>query len=297
VTKKPHADKIKAIESVALKKAAQKSGFLMDTKCFYIVQQGSKAGQDDLALTVSKQDKYAPKTTGVYNVYGEKATADNLAQQWHYDVSEGLIMSNFYKNKVLSEGANANLFMYKNRNIKNQKFSVDFGTGRVYNRFTENSVTLGKKDYLEPGTETPEWNLIMDKEAKNKNEQHWEVMLCPEKPENNDSDVDALSNQEQVAEGEEKTPNPDEAVKPAAKEEGAAKPAATEEKAAKPEAPKEGAAKQKSAEAAKANPAAAKPPAPKPVTQKAPASAEPAAESTKAAQLGLETIEWNPKLN
>jgi len=46
-------------------------------------------------------------------------------------------------------------------------FSVDFGLDHVFNRYTEHSITLGKKDYVEPGVEKALWNVMMGDDDKN----------------------------------------------------------------------------------------------------------------------------------
>lgn len=112
----PIKKQVQKIEKKAEKKAEKikaKTDDVTDiSKCFYLVSKES------LALTVSRVDKYAPRKTGVYNVFDYEF--NNLKeQQWRYDKDKQVIYSNFYPNKVISEGANKNLFMFPFKGIKN----------------------------------------------------------------------------------------------------------------------------------------------------------------------------------
>ena len=99
------------------------------------------------------------------------------------------IRSNWFTDKLLSEGANNNLFMYRNRNIKNQMFSVDLGAAHIFNKFTEHSVALGKKNYQEPGTSLTYWDVVMSNEDNKAVEQKWEVVLCNDPPKKQETKV------------------------------------------------------------------------------------------------------------
>jgi len=103
-----------------LEKRSEK--FLEDTPCFFIVNKAVKNDKGvftKFALEVSDHDKYAPRNTGVYNLIAKPLLASDVKQQWSYNVKEQAIYSNYYPGKILSEGANTFLFMYKNKNIKN----------------------------------------------------------------------------------------------------------------------------------------------------------------------------------
>jgi len=64
-----------------------------------------------------KEDLYAPKKTGVFNVEVHKLKAGTLAQRWTYDEKAKTISSQLYPGKVLSEGANKNLFLFDSLNL------------------------------------------------------------------------------------------------------------------------------------------------------------------------------------
>jgi len=116
--------------------------------------------------------------TGVYNVYADTFNSTDRTQQWHYNVKEQSIYSNLWLTEMLlSEGATNNLFMYFNKGIKNQKFSVDLDSHRVFNKFTEHTITLDLKDYTETGNNRTMWNLVLNKDT-NSTQQQWEVVVC-----------------------------------------------------------------------------------------------------------------------
>lgn len=136
-----HADKIaneKAKLIVAEAKKAAKANphkagdKLGDLECFEIAYNGGK-GDDgkEYVLEVEQKDKYAPKKTGVYNVYMAASVSDisdeedaktgnhKLAQQWSYKADTKTLYSKMFPSRALFEGANKNLIIYKARGLKN----------------------------------------------------------------------------------------------------------------------------------------------------------------------------------
>ena len=95
-------------------------------------------------LTINQQDAYAPKKTGVHNVGLSKLLEgdDRNWQQWFYNEPTGALHAKPFPAKVLFEGANKNLIVFANRNMKNQKFNFDEINETWQNRFTKNSLTL-----------------------------------------------------------------------------------------------------------------------------------------------------------
>jgi len=132
---------------------------LGDKQCFYIIDKANDG--TELALTVAKTDKYAPKNTGVFNVYSDIHAPGAVTQMWRYSAEEKAIYSAYFPDKVISEGSNANLFMYPQKDIKNQKFQIDSTNAKVYNEFTDHSVTLGKQESQDNTGDAMAWNVIM----------------------------------------------------------------------------------------------------------------------------------------
>lgn len=96
--------------------------------CFYVVYNEKGPNGEQLALEIAQEDKYHPKKTGVYNVdlqpFMGNLPAKNdkehhkKAQQWMYNASALALESKLFPGKVMFEGANKNLIVYTQRNLK-----------------------------------------------------------------------------------------------------------------------------------------------------------------------------------
>jgi len=118
---------------------------LGDTDCFNFVLMD--ANGTVLALTATKDDKYAPKKTGVYDVNVQPLLRTWNAQKWRYDAKKKAFYSQqYHPNAVISEGANKNLFLYKYLGLNIQKFSFDQKTGIFRNLNSKRVATVGKTE-------------------------------------------------------------------------------------------------------------------------------------------------------
>ena len=114
---------------------------LMDSEeCVMIVPLDSEGKETNLAMTVSKVDKYAPKKTGVYNVALMTKDPAEVAQQWKYDRKSKAFFSRQHEKSAIFEGYNKNVFAFKYSAMKNQQFLYDEGSSTLFNFFTENAI-------------------------------------------------------------------------------------------------------------------------------------------------------------
>lgn len=97
----------------------EKSKPIREGTCFYIHSLGED-GQTDtgLVLEAATKDKYAPKKTGVYNVFLSKKVVGKKAQTWQWNKGSTTLSPLLYPKKALFEGTNKNLIIYKNRRMK-----------------------------------------------------------------------------------------------------------------------------------------------------------------------------------
>ena len=119
---------------------------------------------NQIALTASKKDKYAPYATGVYNVFSEKLTGSKH-QRWSYNAKKQNVESVAYKGSIVTEGVKHDLYLYSNLGLKNQKFTIDKSTGVVANEFTKRVVDVGAKGSkaADDANIANAWDLVMDK--------------------------------------------------------------------------------------------------------------------------------------
>lgn len=124
---------------------------LKDKQCFYIESAGKDGRGSNIVLEVGRDDAYAPRKTGVYNVaLAARSQADpeepeQKAQQWFYNTKTQTLHSMLYPKKALFEGNNNNLIVFKNKGLKQQKFAYDKVNLDWSNKFTKKSV--GIKDF------------------------------------------------------------------------------------------------------------------------------------------------------
>lgn len=174
---KPNPVQAKVLEKKAEKiekKEEKKKVNLQDTvSCFYIISGDNK---EKKALTVSGVDKYSPRKTGVYNVF--VSPYNKLKeQQWRYDKAKHAIFSNYWSDKVISEGLNKNLFMYFPKGMKSQLFSIIEGMGdfHLQNDYTKHAAQFVNKVVHEGGKQG--WEVVMAI-AETDPGQHWEIIPC-----------------------------------------------------------------------------------------------------------------------
>ena len=114
-------------------------------QCFYIVSSGPIGRGSKLALEVAERDKYYPKYYGIYNIgiheYGGRE-ANKKSQQFMYDGDEHTVKSLLHPEAVLFEGFNANLVVYKNILLPNQRFAYDDVKQQWSNTFTGRAIHL-----------------------------------------------------------------------------------------------------------------------------------------------------------
>ena len=66
---------------------------------------------------------------------------------WYYNWKNHEIYSKIHPGKAVFEGYNHNLVLYKDKNLKNQKFMLDPNTLQPYNEFTKDGFKV--TDYKE----------------------------------------------------------------------------------------------------------------------------------------------------
>ena len=158
--------------------------------CFYIAypQKDSKGNQ--LVLAAENKDKYAPKKTGLYNIYlgplGGKGDEDEdgeqtpgLNQQWSYDPTTHTLKIKAFENKVMFQGNNRNVVLYANKNMKNQFFSFDKNSGVWYNEYSDQGIMIDPAAEIEAGANIitgPRNGKIGDK--KNMDTMKWRMVPC-----------------------------------------------------------------------------------------------------------------------
>ena len=98
-----------------------------------------------MAITASHVDQYAPRTTGVHNVYLSKWKGkenSNLDQQWVYNNEERSVKSIGIPGGALFEGYNKNMIVYNWRGLHNQRFHYNMVNKKFTNAFTGNAVDV-----------------------------------------------------------------------------------------------------------------------------------------------------------
>lgn len=106
---------------------------------FYFLSTGNNKAGDQMALTVDEADKYAPRTTGVHNVYLSKwagRETPNLKQQWIWNLENQSFCSVGVAGLCMFEGFNKNVISYKWVGVPNQRWGYNLGTKRIANAFT-----------------------------------------------------------------------------------------------------------------------------------------------------------------
>ena len=89
---------------------------------------------------------------------------------WYYSWKDHEILSKVHPGKAVFEGFNRNLVLWKDKNLKNQKFKLDPNSLLPYNEYTKNgfkvleykegaSVKTGKVDHKKIPTDM-QWKFI-----------------------------------------------------------------------------------------------------------------------------------------
>lgn len=142
------------------------------TDCLRLASMTSEG--EVIAMTAMADDLYAPKKTGVYNIEVHPLKAGTVAQRWKYDERSKAIYSHLYPDKVISEGANKNLFLFRSLGLGMQQFLIDTTNGVATNVLTKRLSTVS-----DTGTKTGGWNSIMEAERKIPSmQQHWVILDC-----------------------------------------------------------------------------------------------------------------------
>jgi len=147
---------------------------LIPHECFYIVSAGKYGKGSDLALEVSKEDAYAPRTTGVYNIdlthfHGRE---DNHApQQFYYHDEDNTIHNAIHPECALFEGFNKNLIVYKNMHAPNQRFEYNSVRRLWTNIFTGRALDI-EADKFE------EHQNVHTNDVDSSSAQKWDIVYC-----------------------------------------------------------------------------------------------------------------------
>jgi len=100
---------------------------------FYILSAKTDSDGNRMAITADPADQYAPRTTGVHNVYLTKWAGkehSNLKQQWVYNSEESSLKSVGLPGGALFEGFNKNMIVYNWKGLHNQRFHYNMATKR-----------------------------------------------------------------------------------------------------------------------------------------------------------------------
>ena len=100
---------------------------------FYMLTDKKDEDGNQMAITVDPLDQYAPRTTGVHNVYLSKFLGKehpNLKQQWVWNTEEASLKSVGIPGGALFEGFNKNMIVYNWKGLANQRFHYNIATKR-----------------------------------------------------------------------------------------------------------------------------------------------------------------------
>jgi len=98
---------------------------------FYLKSNKTDADGNTLVITADPTDQYAPRTTGVHNVYLSAFAGKekpNLMQQWIWNAEEQSLRSIGLPAGALFEGFNQNMIVYNWRGLHNQRFKYNIVT-------------------------------------------------------------------------------------------------------------------------------------------------------------------------
>lgn len=117
---------------------------LKNKKPFFLTAADKDGNPTNFVLEVAKEDKYAPKKTGVFNVALKMKSeqSDYKPQQWFFDAETNGLHSVLYPSKTLFEGMNKNLIVYRQLKLKNQRFNYDEINKSWTNVVTKNGLKI-----------------------------------------------------------------------------------------------------------------------------------------------------------
>jgi len=100
---------------------------------FYILSAKTDADGNKMAITADPADQYAPRKTGVHNVFLSKWAGKehpNDKQQWIWNSEESSLKSVGLPGGALFEGFNKNMIVYNWKGLHNQRFHYNIATKR-----------------------------------------------------------------------------------------------------------------------------------------------------------------------
>jgi hypothetical protein len=113
--------------------------------CYSVIQENTNK-----VLAVMPDDKYAPRVTGVFNVYlaepKEGETVEDLNSAWYYNEKKRALMSRKFPSKALFEGFNHNLCIWKYSGVRNQLWSFDMNNNLWFNDFSKHTLWFNSDD-------------------------------------------------------------------------------------------------------------------------------------------------------
>lgn len=171
VAKKSTKSIVKKIEKKN-SKAEHKMDLLTECKCCHLVALDENGQHSGLVLEVATKDKYAPKKTGVYNVFLNTLDSSKTTQQWHYVAGKNALLSQKYPGKALFEGFHRNLIVYKYKSVRNQHWLYDKGAKAFFNEFTRRRMMLEKGEWH------PDANILTGKADHSRKGQRWAFEAC-----------------------------------------------------------------------------------------------------------------------
>lgn len=95
---------------------------LVEGFAFYIISAKTDMEGHRMAITANPADQYAPRTTGVHNVYLSKwagKETPNTKQQWMWNAEENSLKSVGLPGGALFEGFNKNMIVYNWKGLHN----------------------------------------------------------------------------------------------------------------------------------------------------------------------------------
>lgn len=98
------------------------------------------------------------------------------AQQWYFNATTAALHSKLFPSKVMFEGANKNLIVYRDLHMKNELFGFSNGTEDWFNEATKRGIMVQNHD---PSQLAPGANIATAKiNKKNEPYQRWLIVPC-----------------------------------------------------------------------------------------------------------------------
>lgn len=127
-----------------------------DGRPFHLTALDANQEPTGFVLETNPKDKYAPRKTGVFNVFLAELNPDPnyKPQQWFYNTKTHGLHSVLYPSKVLFEGMNNNLIVYTQIQKPNQQF--------YYNNVIRSMINMNTKNTLEISGGVPKHGANLD---------------------------------------------------------------------------------------------------------------------------------------